>query len=402
MRRCLRELHQTAENDRAAGPTYRADGRTSRFEALLLEDVRRPARGARAREHRRRELRRDVRDVEDDRRPELDVRREHAVGLARVELRERHALELVRDLEARRAELLRGAPEEPRPRILGAVDAMPEAHQPVAAVEQILDEALHRRRGGGGIEHRQHARGGAAVERARERPDRGRQRGRAVGPGRGDDPRREGRGVETVLGGADPVRVDRLDVLRVCLSPPLEQEPLRGRLALGDDRGVDAIGVPVGEARGLRADRDHRGREPAQVLLRLVVRDVDQLLEPPLAAEARGDRLEVGRRLPREVARGVVLRGRQTGLGRLVDEEAPDLLERHRPDELLDVDAAVAERAAVAIRLGDLGLEGDDALEARLELGHRAPLRSVSGVRRTVPTGRARECHYPPPRCRTR
>ena len=46
---------------------------------LLLQDVRRPARGARAREHRRRELRRDLGDVEHDRRPELDVRREHAI-----------------------------------------------------------------------------------------------------------------------------------------------------------------------------------------------------------------------------------------------------------------------------------------------------------------------------------
>ena len=37
-------------------------------------------------------------------------------------------------------------------------------------------------------------------------------------------------------------------------------------------------------------------------------------------------------------------------------------------DELLDVDAAVAEGAALAVRLGDLGLDGDDALEPRLEV----------------------------------
>ena len=37
-------------------------------------------------------------------------------------------------------------------------------------------------------------------------------------------------------------------------------------------------------------------------------------------------------------------------------------------DELLDVDAAVAERAALAVGLGDLGLDGDDALETRLEV----------------------------------
>ncbi len=76
-------------------------------------------------------------------------------------------------------------------------------------------------------------------------------------------------------------------------------------------------------------------------------------------------------------SRGDVLLGRrQAGLGRLVDEQAPHLLERDRADELLDVDPAVAERAAVAVGLGDLRLEGDDALEARLEVGHRAPLRS--------------------------
>jgi hypothetical protein len=39
-------------------------------------------------------------------------------------------------------------------------------------------------------------------------------------------------------------------------------------------------------------------------------------------------------------------------------------------DELLDVDAAIAENAAFAVGLGDLGLDGDDAFEARLEVGH--------------------------------
>jgi len=42
----------------------------------------------------------------------------------------------------------------------------------------------------------------------------------------------------------------------------------------------------------------------------------------------------------------------------------PDLLEGHIADDLLDVDPAVGERAAVPVGLGDLGGEGDDALEA--------------------------------------
>jgi hypothetical protein len=37
-------------------------------------------------------------------------------------------------------------------------------------------------------------------------------------------------------------------------------------------------------------------------------------------------------------------------------------------DELLDVHSAVAECVAFLVGLGDLRLEGDDALEARLEV----------------------------------
>ena len=132
------------------------------MQVILLEDVRRPAGRARAGEHRRRELWRHVRDVEHHRRPELDVRREHPIGLARVELGERDALELVGDLEPRRAELLRRSPEQPRPRVLRAVHAVPKAHQPVSAVEQIRHECLDGRGRRRGVEHRQHACGRTA------------------------------------------------------------------------------------------------------------------------------------------------------------------------------------------------------------------------------------------------
>ena len=107
-------------------------------ELLLLEDVRRPARRARAREHRGRELRRHVGDVEHDRRPELDVRLERPVGRLLPQRGERGLLELVRDVEARRPELLRRALEQAGARILGAVDAVAEAHQPLALLDQAL------------------------------------------------------------------------------------------------------------------------------------------------------------------------------------------------------------------------------------------------------------------------
>src|SRR3954454_5553470 len=67
--------------------------------ALLLEDVRRPARDARAREHRGEELRRDLGGVEHDGRQDLDVGGQHAVGTARLELGQRRLLERLGDLE---------------------------------------------------------------------------------------------------------------------------------------------------------------------------------------------------------------------------------------------------------------------------------------------------------------
>src|SRR3954466_3158809 len=54
--------------------------------ALLLEDMGAPARGPRAREQRREQLRRDLGVIEHHGRPELDFGREHLIGLARLEL----------------------------------------------------------------------------------------------------------------------------------------------------------------------------------------------------------------------------------------------------------------------------------------------------------------------------
>jgi hypothetical protein len=69
---------------------------------------------------------------------------------------------------------------------------------------------------------------------------------------------------------------------------------------------------------------------------------------------------------------GVGLRRRKPGLVGAVDEQPPHLLERHPSDDLLDVDAAVAQRRALFVGFRDVGREGDDALETvvDLRLGH--------------------------------
>ena len=67
--------------DVAGGRAHEATG------ALLLEDVRAPAGGAGAAEHRAHHVRRHLGEVEDDRGPELDVGLDRAVGAALAQLR---------------------------------------------------------------------------------------------------------------------------------------------------------------------------------------------------------------------------------------------------------------------------------------------------------------------------
>ena len=62
--------------------------------------------------------------------------------------------------------------------------------------------------------------------------------------------------------------------------------------------------------------------------------------------------------------------GGRPGLVVAVDQQSPDLLEGDPADDLLDVDAAVAQRGPFLVGLGDLGLERDDALEPVVYLSH--------------------------------
>ena len=111
-----------------------------------------------------------------------------------------------------------------------------------------------------------------------------------------------------------------------------------------------------------------------------------QLAQAPLGGEHRQRRLHVDARVAGAHEQRVRLGGRQARVERAVDEQAPDLLERHGADEILDVDAAVAERAALLVGLGDLGREGDDAFEAGLHLGRWSRGRAPGSRMRRVAT----------------
>jgi hypothetical protein len=347
--------------------------------------VRGPAGHAGARKERGEERRRDVGDVEDDGRPELDIRCEDTVRMASGELLQRGLFERLGDLDARRLELARRPAQDAGARILGAVDAMPEAHDALTPVEEVADVLRDVVGVRHLVEHLENARRGPAMERARESADGRRHRRRAVRAGRGHDAAREGRGVRAVLGCRDPVGVDGARMTRVGLPPPAEEEAL-GRGVPGRN---DVVGDTVRAAGRLGDDRDHRRREAREVVPRLGVLHVDELLQAPLARERGGCGLEIRHRAAGLCRQVDVLRAGHPGVEAVVDEEAPDLLVRHVADELFDVHPAVPERAALLVGLGNLGLEGDDALEARLEVAsfHRGErYRTLSVSRPQIPS----------------
>ena len=122
-------------------------------------------------------------------------------------------------------------------------------------------------------------------------------------------------------------------------------------------------------ARRLGDERERHHRGAREVVARLLVGDVDQLAEAPLGREHRERRLHVHAVIARAHGQRVRFGRRQARFEAPVDEQAPDLLVGDGADQVFDVDAAVAQRATLFVGLRDLGGEGDDAFEARLDLG---------------------------------
>ena len=169
-----------------------------------------------------------------------------------------------------------------------------------------------------------------------------------------------------MLGGRDPVGVDRLDVVGVRLAAPADQEALGDRPTL-----VDLLlghGWLAGFARRLRHEGEGHHRGAREVVASLLVGDVDQLAEAPLGREHRERRLHVDAVIARAHGERMGFGRWQSRLEAPIDQQAPDLLVGDGADQVLDVDAAVAQRATLFVGLGDLGGEGDDAFEARLDL----------------------------------
>ena len=159
-----------------------------------------------------------------------------------------------------------------------------------------------------------------------------------------------------------------MSIASTCRGSASPRQRIRNCAAAFSPRSTSASGTgSLIAARGLRDDRERSRREAGEVVARLLGRDVDELAQPPLRPERREPGLKVGHDRAARILQLDPLGARHPRLEAPVDEQAPDLLERVAADELLDVDAAVAERRSLAVRLGDLRLEGDHTFEPGLK-----------------------------------
>ena len=94
-----------------------------------------------------------------------------------------------------------------------------------------------------------------------------------------------------MLGGRHPVGVDRLDVTRICLAAPADQETLGNRARLVDLGLWHRRAAAAPRRLGHERQRHHGGSR--EVFTGLLVADIDQLLEPPFGREHHERRLQV-------------------------------------------------------------------------------------------------------------
>lgn len=99
-----------------------------------------------------------------------------------------------------------------------------------------------------------------------------------------------------------------------------------------------------------------------------------KLVETPVRGEHRDRGLHVHPDVAGVHRHRERLGRRQTGAEPAVHQQRPHVAEGDLSDQILDVNASIAQRATRFVGLGNLGLEGDHAFQPRLEVGHFALL----------------------------
>ncbi len=183
---------------------------------------------------------------------------------ARLELRQDlqyASLDVHGEFDQGAAEPLRDAAQHARARVLGAVDGVPEAHDPLPRQDAFADPGVDAVRGADGVEGVQGPAGRAAVQWPGERSDGADEAGGEIGSGGGDDAGGEGGGVEAVVHGGDQVLLDGPYARRVGLGTGHHVEVVgRVRQVVARFHGREPLAQPVqrGEQRGHGGARGER------------------------------------------------------------------------------------------------------------------------------------------------
>ena len=170
-----------------------------------------------------------------------------------------------------------------------------------------------------------------------------------------------------MLGGRDPVGVDRLDVVGVGLAAPADEEALGDRARPCRPRVCGTGGWPAPRADCATNDsamteaRARSSRACSSVMSM-------SCPKPHSGASIASADWTSTRGSPERTRERMRLGGRQARARSVPSTSRPQTCSNGTcADEVLDVDAAVAQRAALLVGLGDLGGEGDDAFEAGLD-----------------------------------
>src|SRR6266851_663410 len=163
----VRGLASFGERDRFSGLgsdvlRLRTDGPVVR---CLLEHVRRPSGNARHGKGGREEVLRQADRLQDPGGVELDVRGLRALRMLLVQDGESGLLDLRREVVELRVQALAHDLEDPRARVIGAVDAVPEAHESFLAVARLAQPVLGILGGADLLQLVHHSRGRASVGR---------------------------------------------------------------------------------------------------------------------------------------------------------------------------------------------------------------------------------------------
>ena len=143
---------------------------------------------------------------------ELDVGVEVTAGLQLGQQVDHRLLDGQGQLDQGPAERRDHGTQQERARVVGLVDAVAEAHDPVTLLDGLPDVGLGPVRRADVVEHVEDPAGSTTVQRPRQGTDRAHNGRSQIGPGRGDDPAGEGGRVEPVVDGEDHVLLEGPDV----------------------------------------------------------------------------------------------------------------------------------------------------------------------------------------------